>query len=111
MSVPEPSIRIEIVQRSQRCLVYGVISVLPLLAMPFWMLKQTFVFPAILHILALPLAALALSQYWRVKRRGGNEWNPARPYLRWGCFLGSWGAGFSSLAAVVLGFMIASQQG
>jgi hypothetical protein len=89
MSVPEPSVRIEILQRSQRCLVYGVLSLLP--------------------IVGLPLAALALSQHWRVKARGGNDWNPARNYLWWGCFLGSWGAGFSSLAAVILGFSIASQ--
>jgi ABC-type Fe3+ transport system permease subunit len=83
MILPPPQARIEIIQCSMQCFVLGFVALVPLVG--------------------LPVGVWVLMRYWRVKRRYGFKWNPARRYLHWGCVCASLGAGISSLIALVLG--------
>jgi len=56
--------KIEMMERSLRCFVFGVISLLP--------------------VIGIPMAFLSAAQYRRVKRGQGEMWNPAQRYLFWG---------------------------
>jgi len=56
--------RIEMIEHSLRCFVYGLISLLP--------------------VIGLPMAVLSTAQYRRVQRGQGEMWNPAHRYHFWG---------------------------
>jgi hypothetical protein len=88
MKTPPPPLRVEIIERSLRCFILGLFSLLP--------------------VIGLPLAAVVLVENWRIKSRAGAAWNPAGRYLHWACRCACWGAGISSLAALVLGLMAAN---
>jgi hypothetical protein len=53
--------RIELMERSLRCFVWGLFSLLP--------------------VLGIPMSIMAVWQYGRVKRGQGEMWNPAERYL------------------------------
>ena len=53
---------IELIARSLRCFVRGLVGLLPLVGLPF--------------------AAAALAGYFRLRRHRGFDWNPAQDYLR-----------------------------
>jgi hypothetical protein len=73
--------RVELIKKSLRCFVLGLLALLP--------------------ILGLPMAVLALATIHSVTRRQGQEWNPAQQYLLWGRALAWWG-GFVSLVLFTL---------
>ena len=56
--------KIEMIQRSLRCFILGLIGIVPLLGVPF--------------------ALLALDNFRQIRRGQGTQWNPAQTYLRWG---------------------------
>jgi len=87
MNNPPPMNRAELIDRSLRCFVLGLWSLLP--------------------IIGLPIAAFVLMQNWRIQRRSRGMWNPAERFLRWACICASLGAGLSSLAAIVIGMLAA----
>ncbi len=71
MNARQPLTKIELIQGSIRCFVLGLIGLVPLFG--------------------IPAAIWAVCQYHRVKRRQGDQWNPAQRYLIWGqvcAFLG-----------------------
>ena len=74
--------RIETINGSLRCFVFGLLSLVPLLG--------------------IPLGVLALLHFRRVAVENGSGWNPARIYLWWGFVLG----GMGLLASLLLfGFL------
>jgi hypothetical protein len=87
MNNKPPLNRIELINSSLRCFTLGVFSLLP--------------------IIGLPIAAMVLARIWSIRRRSKGIWNPAERYLHWSGIFASWGAGFSSLAAVVFGMFTA----
>jgi hypothetical protein len=87
-----PMDRIEMIERSLRCFVYGLIGLLPFLGVPFDIMAVAN-YPNInlglgliglLPLFALPIAVLGVAQQWRVKLGAGDTWNPAHRYLFWG---------------------------
>ncbi len=65
--------KIEMIERSMRCFVLGLFSLLP--------------------VIGIPMALVSLSNYRRVKRGQGTQWNPAQRYLFWGALcarMGLW---------------------
>jgi hypothetical protein len=56
--------KIEMMERSLRCFIYGLLGLLP--------------------VIGIPMAVLSVAQYRRVKRGRGEMWNPAHRYLFWG---------------------------
>jgi hypothetical protein len=60
--------RVVLVRHSMRCLALGVVAVTPVLGLPF--------------------GIAALATYWRTSLRFAGEWNPARPQLLAGLWLG-----------------------
>jgi len=85
MKTPPPLNRAELIDRSLRCFVLGLWSLLP--------------------IIGLPIAVLALMQNWRLHRRARGMWNPAERFLWWSWICATLGAGLSSLAAIVIGML------
>jgi hypothetical protein len=75
----DPVARIELMERSLQCFVFGWLSLLPLLGLPFG------------------IGAVAV--YARVRFRASRERNPARRYLIWGLVLGLLGVVISALLA------------
>jgi hypothetical protein len=61
MSRRLPVSRVEVIERSLRCFVLGLLALVP--------------------VLGVPLAVEALFEFWRVRREGGPDWNPASRYL------------------------------
>lgn len=59
-----PMGKIEMIQRSQRCFMYGLIGLLPLIG--------------------IPMMFRAAVEYFRVKKSWPGQWNPASRYLFWG---------------------------
>ena len=75
--------RIELITKSLRCFVLGLLGLIP--------------------ILGIPASAVSLVQYWQVTRRQGMNWNPASAYLNWGlCF---------AIAGLLTSFVIAAAIG
>jgi hypothetical protein len=64
MNLPEPKIRIEIIERSEKCFWLGLFSLIP--------------------VLGLPLAVMSLGHNHRIRRLGAGQWNPASRYRYWG---------------------------
>jgi len=58
--------KIEMIQRSQRCFVYGLLGLLP--------------------VIGIPMVIRASMEHYRVKKEWRDQWNPARRYLFWGMF-------------------------
>ena len=56
MNLPEPKIRIEIIERSEKCFWLGLFSLIP--------------------VLGLPLAVMSLGHNHRIRRLGAGQWNP-----------------------------------
>ena len=69
--------RVRIINQSLRCFTLGWLSLIPLLGVP----------PAL----------IGLSCYARSRDEAGDEWNPAKPYLIWGCVLAWCGLALSSV--------------
>jgi hypothetical protein len=73
MKSQPPLTKIEMIERSMRCYVLGLLGLLP--------------------IIGVPMAVMSLNHYQRVKQGQGAMWNPAQRYLFWGCLcarLGLW---------------------
>jgi uncharacterized membrane protein len=66
MNATAPLIKIEMIRRSVRCQVLGIVGLFPLLG--------------------LPLAIAALAENRRVRRISGGQWNPAHRQLHRGVF-------------------------
>ena len=81
--------KIEVIQRSLRCFTMGLIGLLPALGIPF--------------------AAIALSNYFRVKRIAGAQWNPAQQYLTWGLVTALCGLFLTVVVVFVVGIIITQQ--
>jgi hypothetical protein len=63
--------RIDVINKSLRCFVLGLIGLVP--------------------VLGIPAGVLAITTFRRVTLHNGEGWNPARPYLIWGFCLGAGG--------------------
>jgi hypothetical protein len=83
MKPAQPMTRTEIIERSLRCFVLGLIGLLP--------------------VIGIPTAILSGLEYRRVTRGQGDAWNPAHRYLFWGGFCARMGLG---LFVVVPGVLI-----
>jgi len=59
-----PLNKIEMIERSMRCFVLGLIGLLP--------------------VIGIPMAVMSMFHYQRVKQGQGAMWNPAQRYLFWG---------------------------
>jgi len=81
--------RVEIIQRSLRCFTMGLIGLLPVLGVPF--------------------AIIAVSNFFRIKRIAGGEWNPAQTYLTWGLATALSGLFLSVLVTFVVAIIIVEE--
>jgi hypothetical protein len=80
-----PAERIRLIERSLRCFVFGLLSVIP--------------------FVGLALAVLAIRLHVKAWADGGQGWNPARAYLTAGLYL-AWTGILISLMAIGL-FVVA----
>jgi hypothetical protein len=64
MNSSAPFDKIDVIQRSMRCFVCGLIAILPVIGLPF--------------------AVVAIGDFLRVRWDKGSIWNPAERYLRVG---------------------------
>ena len=64
MNPLEPALRIEIIERSEKCFWLGLFSLIP--------------------VLGLPLAVMAMTHNRRIRRLDEGQWNPASRYRYWG---------------------------
>ena len=85
MKNTSPMGKIEMIQRSQRCFVYGLFGLLPLIG--------------------IPMVILATIENYRVMKGWRDQWNPARRYLFWGMFCAR--VGFFMLIGVFLALVYA----
>jgi hypothetical protein len=76
-----PADRIRLIERSLRCFVFGLLSLMPLIG--------------------LGLALLAIRLHWQTWADSGGVWNPARSYLLGGFCLACLGF-LLSLVAIAL---------
>jgi hypothetical protein len=76
-----PADKIRVIEQSLRCFVFGVLSLVPLLGLPF--------------------AVLAVGLHLKVWTEVQREWNPAKLYLLWGYGL-AWLGGLISLGALAI---------
>ncbi len=83
--MPTPADKVRVIEQSLRCFVFGLLSLIPLLGLPF--------------------AILAIVRHLDAWSQADREWNPAKAYLIWGFGL-AWLGGLISLGAVAL-FVIA----
>ena len=81
--------KIEVIERSLRCFTMGLIGLVPALGIPF--------------------AVIALSNYFRIKRIVGVQWNPAQKYLTWGLATALCGLFLTIVLLFVVGIIIAQQ--
>jgi hypothetical protein len=73
MNPSPPLTKMEMIERSMRCFVWGLWGLLP--------------------IVGVPMALVSLHNYKRVKDNQGAMWNPAERYLFWGALfarIGLW---------------------
>ena len=66
-------LRIEVIERSLRCFVCGLIGLIP--------------------VLGFPLAVLTVIHFRKARLAAATEWNPANGYLHWGLVLAAVGCG------------------
>ena len=83
---PAPVDKVEVIQGSLRCFTMGLIGLLPVLGVPF--------------------AIIAMSNFLRVKRIVGIQWNPARTYLTWGLATAISGLFLSAILTLVVAIII-----
>ena len=83
--MPTPADKVRVIEQSLRCFVFGLLSLIPLLGLPF--------------------AVLAVVRHRDAWSQADREWNPARLYLVWGFGL-AWLGGLISLGALAI-FVIA----
>ena len=83
--MPTPDDKIRVIEQSLACFVFGLLSLIPLLGLPF--------------------AVLAVVRHLNAWSKGDQEWNPAKPYLLWGFGL-AWLGGLISLGGLAI-FVIA----
>ena len=74
--------RIEVIQGSKRCYLFGVLGLVPLLGFPF--------------------ALTALMRYRRIHSANGSAWNPASSYLTWGFGYGILGLLITTIMVVLI---------
>ena len=79
--MPTPADKIRVIEQSLASFVFGLLSLIPLLGLPF--------------------AILAVVRHLKAWSQGGQEWNPAKPYLLWGFGL-AWLGGLISLGALAM---------
>ena len=79
--MPTPADKVRVIEQSLRCFAFGLLSLIPLLGLPF--------------------AILAVVRHRNARSQGDREWNPAKPYLVWGFRL-AWLGGLISLGALAL---------
>lgn len=72
--------KIQIINKSLRCFVYGLLSLLP--------------------FIGIPLVVGAYKNYFQVRRLSGTEWNAAEYYLKSGSVLAFIGAAINFLAVL-----------
>ena len=82
--MPTPADKVRVIQQSLRCFVFGCLSLIPLLGLPF--------------------AILAVVRHLDTWSQGDREWNPAKAYLVWGFGL-AWLGGLISLGALAFIFV------
>jgi hypothetical protein len=80
-----PADKVRVIEQSLRCFVFGCLSLIPLLGLPF--------------------AILAVMRHRNAGSQGDGEWNPAKAYLVWGFGL-AWLGGLISLGALAI-FVVA----
>lgn len=73
--------RVDVITKSLRCFVLGLIGFVPLLG--------------------IPAGVLAITTFRQVTLRKGEGWNPARRYLLWGFCLGAGGLLFSLIVTML----------
>ena len=76
-----PADKVRVIEQSLRCFAFGLLSLIPLLGLPF--------------------AILAVVRQVNAMPQSDQEWNPAKPYLVWGFGL-AWLGGLISLAALAI---------
>jgi hypothetical protein len=86
--MPPNTDRIRLIERSLRCFVYGLLSLIPLVG--------------------LGLALLAIRLHFRTWAESGGDWNPAKRYLLGGFCL-AWLGVLLSLGAMALFAVFLSQ--
>jgi hypothetical protein len=74
--------KIDMIERSLRCFVFGLIGLLP--------------------VIGIPMAVLSAAQYRRVKQGRGEMWNPAHRYFFWGGVCARMGLALFLLIPVVV---------
>ena len=79
--MPTPADKVRVIEESLRCFVFGLLSLIPLLGLPF--------------------AILAVVRHLNAWSQGDGEWNPAKAYLVWGFSL-AWLGGLISLGALAI---------
>ena len=83
--MPTPADKVRVIEQSLRCFAFGLLSLIPLLGLPF--------------------AVLAVVRHRNAWSQGDREWNPAKAYLVWGFGL-AWLGGLISLGGLAI-FVIA----
>jgi hypothetical protein len=78
----QPITKIEMIERSLRCFVCGLLGLLP--------------------VIGIPIAVHALVQHMRVKRGQGAMWNPAYRYCFWGALCAEMGLALFVLVPIVV---------
>ena len=79
--MPTPADKVRVIEQSLRCFVFGLLSLIPLLGLPF--------------------AILAVVRHRDAWSQADREWNPANAYLVWGFGL-AWLGGLISLGALAI---------
>ena len=63
----------------------------------------------LLPVLGVPFAIIAVSNFFRIKRIAGGEWNPAQTYLTWGLATALSGLFLSVLVTFVVAIIIVEE--
>ena len=79
--MPTPADKVRVIEQSLRCFAFGLLSLIPLLGLPF--------------------AVLAVVRHRNAWSQGDGEWNPTKAYLVWGFGL-AWLGGLISLGALAI---------
>lgn len=78
----EPIDHVQLIKRSMRCFLCGLVGILPVVGIPF--------------------AVVALGDCFYVARRKDTKANPAERYLRWGALGATMGLGLTALTAGIV---------
>ena len=112
MKAAAPMAKAEMIERSVRCLAFGLIGLLPVIALSLTILCMVedlcgavLVVIVILLVIGLPFSIHALAEHRRIKHGCGEMWNPAHRYLFWGGVCGRVGlslffVGFAVVAII-----------